>query len=382
MNKNFLIKQYNKDDGFKIKHNYLEKQFRNSEKIFSDIKKLVKKGDYTLGTYVSEFENNIKKMTKAKYCLGVGSGTDAIFLSLKAIDLKNNDEVITTSYTFYATVGAIVTAGGKPIFVDINNSLNIDPDEIEKKITKKTKAIVIVHWSGYSCDMDKIMKISRKYKIPVIEDACHGIKASYKTQPLGTFGLTGCFSLHPLKNLNVWGDGGFLITNSKKMYTRLSLLRNHGLVSRDKCKIYGYNSRLDSIQAIVANNLLKKLNHITSKRQSNANLYDLHLSKINQITVPNYNKKIIKHVYHLYMVIVKNRSSLIKFLHKNGIDAKIHYPTPMHLQPASKVYGYKKGDFPITEKISKNIMSLPVHEFLNKTDLLFVIKKIKDFYEN
>ena len=382
MNKNFLTKQYNKDNGFKIKHNYLEQQFRNSEKIFADIRKLVKKGDYTLGTYVSEFENNIKKITKAKYCLGVGSGTDAIFLSLKAIDLKNNDEVITTSYTFYATVGAIVTAGGKPVFVDINNSLNIDPNEIEKKITKKTKAIVIVHWSGYACDMDKIMKISKKYNIPVIEDACHGIKASYKNQPLGTFGITGCFSLHPLKNLNVWGDGGFLITNSKKIYNKLYLLRNHGLVSRDKCKIYGYNSRLDSIQAIVANNLLKGLNHITLSRQNNANFYDLHLKNIKQITIPDYNKKIIKHVYHLYMVVVKNRYSLIKFLHKNGIDAKIHYPTPMHLQPASKVYNYKKGDFPITENISKSVMSLPVHEFLKKSDLLFVINKIKDFYEN
>ena len=205
MKKNFLINQYKSDSLYKIKHNYLSEQFKNSSKIFSDIKRLVKDGDYTLGKNVEKIERNITRITGAKYCLGVGSGTDAIFLSLKALGVKQNDEVITTSYTFYATVGAIVTAGCKPIFVDINDSLNIDPDQIEKKISKKTKAIVIVHWSGYACDMAKIVKISKKYKVPIIEDACHGIKAKYNRKYLGTFGLTGCFSMHPLKNLNVWG---------------------------------------------------------------------------------------------------------------------------------------------------------------------------------
>ncbi len=382
MKKNFLIRQYKSDSKYKIKHNYLSEQFKNNGKIISDIKKLVKDGDFTLGKNVEIFENNIIKITGAKYCLGVGSGTDAIFLSLKALDIKEGDEVITTSYTFYATVGAIVTAGGKPIFVDINDTLNIDPNEIEKKITKKTKAIVIVHWSGYACDMERIMQISKKYKIPLIEDACHGIKAKFNNQNLGTFGITGCFSMHPLKNLNVWGDGGFLITNSKKIFTKISLLRNHGLVSRDKCKIYGFNSRLDSIQAIVANNMLTKINKITNSRITNARFYDSYLKKIKQIVIPNYDLNKVKHVYHLYIIIVKKRSSLISFLQKNGIDAKIHYPTPMHLQPASKVYRYKRGDFPFTEKISKTIMSLPVHEFLSKKDLLYVIDKIKEFYEN
>ena len=382
MKKNFLINQYKSDNLYKIKHNYLSEQFKNSSKIFSDIKRLVKDGDYTLGKNVEKFERNITRITGAKYCLGVGSGTDAIFLSLKALGVKQNDEVITTSNTFYATVGAIVTAGCKPIFVDINDSLNIDPDQIEKKISKKTKAIVIVHWSGYACDMAKIVKISKKYKVPIIEDACHGIKAKYNRKYLGTFGLTGCFSMHPLKNLNVWGDGGFLVTNSKKMFTKISLLRNHGLVSRDKCKIYGFNSRLDSIQAIVANNLLGKINKITKSRIANARFYDLYLKKIKQITIPNYDLSKTKHVYHLYIILVKQRSLLMAFLQKNGIDAKIHYPTPMHLQPASRIYRYKRGDFPFTEKISKNIMSLPVHEFLSKKDLLFVINKIKEFYEN
>lgn len=382
MKKNFLIKQYKSDSKYRIKHNYLSEQFKNSTKIFSDIKQLVKEGDFTLGKNVEKFEKNIIKITGAKYCLGVGSGTDAIFLSLKALEINSGDEVITTSYTFYATVGAIVTAGGKPIFVDINDSLNIDPSEIEKKITKKTKAIVIVHWSGYACDMEKIIRISKKYKIPVIEDACHGIKAKYNKKNLGTFGVTGCFSMHPLKNLNVWGDGGFLITNSKKIFTKISLLRNHGLISRDKCKIYGFNSRLDSIQAIVANNMLGKIDKITSSRIKNAKFYDSYLKKIKEITIPNYDLNNVKHVYHLYMIIVKKRSLLIPFLQKYGIDAKIHYPIPMHLQPASKIYGYKRGDFPYTEKISKNIMSLPVHEFLSKKDLLFVINKINEFYEN
>ncbi len=378
---NFLIEQYRSDNKLKIKHNYLKDQFRNSKNIIKKIKRLLITTDFTLGKPVEEFQNKIIKLTKSRYCLGVGSGTDALFLSLKTLNLKANDEVIVPSFTFYASVGAIVTAGAKPRFVEVKEDLNVDPKDIIKKITKKTKAILIVHWSGKSCDMDALKKISNKYQIPIIEDACHGIRAKYKSKYLGTFGLVGCFSMHPLKNLNVWGDGGFLITNNKKTYEKLKLLRNHGLISRDKCKIYGYNSRLDTIQAIVANEQLKKIDFITNKRIQNARLYQKLLKNLKFIELIN-NEKHIKHVYHLFTIKVERRDALVKYLRNNSIDAKIHYSIPMHLQIASKRFGYKLGDLPFTEKICKKIVSLPVHEFIKKNQIKFVVDKIKEFYVN
>lgn len=379
MKKNFLIRQYKSDSKYKIKHNYLSEQFKNNGKIISDIKKLVKDGDFTLGKNVEIFENNIIKITGAKYCLGVGSGTDAIFLSLKALDIKEGDEVITTSYTFYATVGAIVQSGAKPVFVDIKNDYNINEEQIEKYITKKTKAIVPVHWAGLICDMKKINNIAKKHKLFVVEDACHAINASRDNFRAGGFSNAACFSLHPLKNINVWGDGGFIVTNSKKMYEKLLLLRNHGLIDRNTCKIFARNSRLDTIQAIVADNLLLKLKHITNSRIKNSLYFDKALKNIKEITLPpRYGNA--KQVFHIYVIRVKNRKKLQKYLIQNGIDAKIHYPKPMHLQPAAKYLNYKKGDFPISENICETVLSLPVHEFLTKKQLDYVINKIKSFY--
>ena len=366
--KNFLIEQYKKDKKFNISHNYLSKQFFDFKKIFKKIEKVVKFNDYTLGSEVSLFEENIGKLFKQKYIAAVGSGTDALMLSLKSLGVKEGDEVITTPYTFYATIGAIVTLGAKPIFVDVKEDYNIDPNLIEKAITKKTKVILPVHWSGRICDMKKIKSISKKHNIPIVEDACHAIKATYKGKFAGTFGEFGCFSLHPLKNLNVWGDGGYIIVNNKKNLKKILLLRNHGLVGRNKNLIFGYNSRLDTIQAVVANHLLKKIKKITSKRINNSMYLENKLKKINSLILKK-RESFLKEVFHLYEFRVTNtklRNKLVKYLMSRGIDAKIHYPIPMHLQPAAKKFGYKKGDFPVTEKISQSTISLPVHEFLKK----------------
>lgn len=377
--KNFLIEQYDKTNKYTINHNYLNEQFSDYKVIFSDIEKLINNCDFTLGKAVNEFENNICTLTGSNHAIGVGSGTDALFLSLKACDIGRGDEVITTPYTFYATIGAIVSIGATPVFVDIRDNYNIDPEKIESAITKKTKAIMPVHWSGCACDMDKILFIAEKYGLDIIEDACHGINANYKGKPLGTFGTTGCFSMHPLKNLNVWGDGGYIVTDSDDIHDKLKLLRNHGLVNRDKVKIFAHNSRLDTIQAIVANHILKKIDHITDSRIYNATKYDQHLSEITQITIPNRSKD-VKQVYHIYVIRAKERNELKKYLNHNGIDAKIHYPVPMHLQPAAKPYGYKKGDLPVTEKICEEVISLPVHEFITNGQIEYVISTIKDFY--
>ncbi len=340
----------------------------------------MQKGDYTLGQDVNEFEQKICSLTGAKYCLGVGSGTDALFLSLKAVGITSGDEVITTPYTFFATVGAIVATGATPIFVDIGDDYNINPSLIEAAITAKTKAILPVHWSGIPCKMDQIMALAEKHHLKVIEDACHAINGKYKGKAPGTFGEAGCFSMHPLKNINVWGDGGFIITNNKKIHDKLVLLRNHGLINRDECARYAYNSRLDSIQAIVANHLLQKIDFITEARIDNARFFDQELAEISQISIPHRSPD-SKIVFHIYVIKAERREELRIFLVENGIDAKVHYPLPLHLQPASQIYGYKKGDFPIAEETCDSVISLPVHEFITRPQQKYIVEKIKEFYQ-
>ena len=379
--KNFYPKQYNQDRKLKIKHNYLSQQFFDYKKILRDVEKVIKKNDFTLGIKVNDFEKKISKKLKSKYVVSLGSGTDALMLSLKALGVREGDEIITTPFTFYATIGAIVTCGAIPKFVDVKEDYNIDESLIEKAITKKTKAILPVHWSGRVCEMDKISKISKKYKIPIVEDACHAILAKNRNKLAGSFGSFGCFSLHPLKNLNVWGDGGFVTCANKKLYDKMKLLRNHGLVSRNKNQIFGYNSRLDTIQAVVAINALKKLDNITNSRIKNAKLLDNFFSNTDEIFLPE-RKSYLKEVFHLYHLRFSNkklRDKVLKELIKKGIDGKIHYPTCMHLQPAAKNYGYKKGDFPIAEMLSATSISLPVHEFITKKDLRFISKTVIDY---
>ena len=380
MKSNFLIKQYISDKKMIIKHNYLSEQFLNSKKIFSLINDTVKFNDFTLGRYVELFEKQFCKYQKVKYAIGVGSGTDAIFLSLKALGIKEGDEVITPTYSFYATAGAIATAGAKPVFVDIKDDLNIDEEKIEKKITKKTKAIVPVHWSGRICNMKKILTIAKKYKIHVIEDACHAIMAhDDKKKYAGNFGITGCFSMHPLKNLNVWGDGGIITTNNKKIYNKIRLMRNHGLINRDNCKLYGYNSRLDTIQAAVGIEMIKKIDLITKSRIKNAKYLNNHLKNIKEITLIK-EKTGYKSVYHLFQFFCKNRNGLDIYLRKNKIDSKVHYPKPLHLHHAAKIFNYKNGQFKKAEKLAKRVISIPVHEFIKKKELDYMINKIKKFY--
>ena len=380
MKNNFLIKQYISDKKMRIRHNYLSEQFKDTNKIFNSIKDIVKFNDFTLGRYVEKFEKSFCKFQKTKYAVGVGSGTDAIFLTLKCLGVKEGDEVITPTYSFYATAGAIATTGAKPVFVDIKDDLNIDENEIEKKISKRTKAIVPVHWSGRISNMNKITRIAKKYNLPVVEDACHAILAhDDKKRYAGNFGIAGCFSMHPLKNLNVWGDGGIITTNNKKLYNKLKLLRNHGLISRNDCKIYGYNSRLDSIQAAVGVEMLKKIKLITKSRIRNAKYLNLRLSKNDNIKLIE-EKRGYKSVFHLYQFYCQKRDKLNLHLRKNKIDSKVHYPIPLHLQQAAKQFGYKKGDFPNSEHLSKKVISIPVHEFIKKKDLDFMIKKVLDFY--
>ena len=377
---NYLKKQYKKNRKLRINHSYLVEQFSDYSKIFNKIEKIVKRGDYTLGQEVNEFEKNFAKRTGAKFVIGVGNGTDALYLSLKALNIGRGDEVITVPYTFISTVGAIVTAEAKPVFVDIKEDYNIDENKITSLITKKTKAIMPVHWAGRPCELDKIKTIAKKYNLKIIQDASQAIDSRFKNKQLIYFGDICTYSMHPLKNLNIWGDGGFIATNNKKIADKLFLLRNHGLINRNKSKIFGYNSRLDTIQAVVANYKLKnKLNTITKKRIRNAHLFDK-LLKINPNIKIMKRFPHLKEVFHVYHINVKKRDQLQQYLIKNNVDAKVHYPIPIHLQPAAKYLKYKKGDFPLAEEMANTSMSLPVHEFIKESDIKYVANLINDFY--
>lgn len=364
----------------KVRYSYLKQQFSNCPDLWSKLKKFVSTGDFTLGKELSKFEKNFAKLIGTKYAVGVNSGTDAIKLSLKVLNIGVGDEVITAANTFVATVGAITEIGAKPVFVDCDDTFCMNVDLIEKKITKKTKAIVPVHFTGYMTYMPKLMKLSKKYKIPVIEDACQSILGEVNGKKAGTWGKTGAFSLHPLKNINVWSDGGIITTNDKYIYKKLLLLRNHGLIDRDTVMINGYNSRLDTFQAVVGNWLLPSAKKIANQRIKNAKYYDYNFSRISKIKIPPRPKN-FKIVYHLYIVFAENRDALLKYCLSKGIEAKVHYPVPIYLQESLKNLNYKKGDFPITDGHTKKIITFPCDQHLSKKQLNYVVNTVKNFYD-
>jgi len=365
----------------KIRYSYLAEQFSNTEDLWKNLKNFVKTGDFTLGKPLQVFEKKFAKLIGTKYAVGVNSGTDAIKLSLKTLGIKAGDEIITAANTFVATVGAIQELGAKPVFVDCDDSFCMNVSQIEKKITKKTKAIVPVHFTGYMTDMIKIKKISKKFKLPVVEDACQSILGAINKKNAGTWGEFGAFSLHPLKNINVWSDGGIITTSNFKYYKKLLLLRNHGLVDRDTVKVPGYNSRLDTIQAVVGSWLLPKAKKIAEARIKNAKYLDSHLSKIKEISVPPRLKN-YKIVYHLYIVFAKKRDQLLSYCLKKGIEAKVHYPKPMYLQESLKFLKHKKGDFPVTDLHTKKIITFPCDQHLKKNQLNYIIKTVRNFYKH
>lgn len=377
---NFYPAQYQQTGVFPINHNYLPQQFADMDAIWQKVKQVVIDGDFTLGKAVDDFEKDFARLNQGLYGIGVGSGTDALFLSLKVLGIGEGDEVITTPFTFFATVGAIVTTGATPVFVDAGADFNLDVSKIEALISAKTKAIMPVHWSGNPCDMQVINEIAKKHNIAVVADACHAIEAQIDGQGIAQFSDLTCFSMHPLKNLNVWGDGGMIVTNNSAYAEQLYLIRNHGLKNRDECLQFSYNSRLDTIQAVIAQHLLdNNLSNITEMRIKNAHYLDQALAGMAQIRMPARESH-KKAVYHLYMGLFERRDALQQFLQSKGIDAKVHYPIPMHLQPAAAEWGYKVGDYPVAEHICANCLSLPVHEFIDRQQLDHMIESIQQFY--
>jgi dTDP-4-amino-4,6-dideoxygalactose transaminase len=347
------------------------------DELLAAVGRVLDSADFVLGSEVEKFERAIAAYCGTKYAIGVNSGTDALFLALKAYGFGPGDEVITAPNSFLASASVIVAAGAKPVFADIRADLNIDPAEIAKKITKKTKAIIPVHLTGKPADMGPINELANKYGLKVIEDAAQAIGAEYHGKKSGNLGNAGCFSTHPLKTLNACGDGGIVTTNDKELYRQIVQLRNIGLKNRDESDVWGYNSRLDSIQAAILSVKMKYLEAWTQARLANAAYYIKRLKGV--VDVPEI-KQNERAVFHTFVIQAERRDELRSFLKQRGIDTKIHYPIPIHLQKAAVALGYKKGDFPVTEKAADAILSLPVYQGLAEADLAYVVATIKEFY--
>ena len=357
----------------------LRDRFKEERKaIIKIVEKVLSKGNLILTKEVQNFEKSICKFTGAKFCLGLNSGTDALMMSLWSSGIKRGDEVITSPISFVATANSIIHVGAKPVFVDVRDDLNINPDLIEAAITKNTKAIMPVHWTGRVCEMDKIIKIAKKYKLKIIEDAAQATGAYYKGRHAGTFGKISAFSTHPLKNLNALGDGGFIITNEKKLYDKIKLYRSHGLEGRDDAKIIGVNSRLDSLNAEVLSFRLKKLKSIINRRKKNINYYKKYI-KTDKVKILSDGKN-EKNAYVMFVVLAENRNKLQEYLKKFNIQSLLYYPTPLHLHNSMKYLGYKKGNLINAERITSKVISFPHHQHLTEKQIKFVSEKINKFY--
>jgi dTDP-4-amino-4,6-dideoxygalactose transaminase len=341
------------------------------------IDKVFESAQFIGGDQLDRFEKSIAKLCGTKYACGLNSGTDALMLALSLSGIGKGDEVITPPNSFIASTAAIVHIGATPVFVDVLPDQNIDPSKIEAAITEKTKAIMPVHLTGRMCDMDPIINIAMKNNLKVIEDAAQSVGSKYKGRLSGSIGDIGCFSTHPLKNLNACGDGGFLTTDDEVIYNKARSYRNHGMVNRNIVDHFGSVTRMDNLQASILNYRLDKLKAVTKKRRVNAKLYmdNIH----NQDIVISGEKNSEYNVYHTFVIQSKFRDELKEYLSNNGIDTAIHYPVPIHLQPAAKKLGYKVGDFPVTEKQSKEILTLPVNQYLEKIDLKRIISVINQF---
>lgn len=363
----------------KVRYSYLPEQFSNCDDLWRELQDFVYTGDFTLGKPLTTFENSFAELIGTRYAIGVNSGTDAIKLSLKALGVGSGDEVITAANTFVATVGAICELGATPIFVDCDDTFCMNVNLVAEKLTEKTKALLPVHFTGYMTDMRKIKSLADQNNLAIVEDACQSILGSIKGKNAGTWGDAGAFSLHPLKNINVWSDGGIIVTDSDDLDKNLRLMRNHGLEDRDTVTCLGVNSRLDTIQAVVGNWILPQAKSISEKRIANANFLDNGFSDIPEIEIPPRPND-FRLVYHLYIVFAEDRDGLLDYCLQKGIEAKIHYPIPIYRQPALKFLGNKEGDFPVADSHANRIITFPCDQHLEHRHLKYIIESVSEYY--
>jgi dTDP-4-amino-4,6-dideoxygalactose transaminase len=346
------------------------------QEISQAIDRVQKSGTFVLGQEVEGFEREFSRYVGAKYGVGVNSGSDALFLTLKALGIGANSEVITVSHTFVSTVDSIVRCGAQPVFVDVEpDTYCIDTAKIEEKITERTKAILPVHLYGHPASLDQILKIARQYGLAVVEDACQAHGAEYKGKKVGSFGNAGCFSFYPVKNLGAYGDGGMVTTNDRSVAERVKLLRNYGQSRKYYHDLVGINSRLDELQAAMLRVKLSRLDEWNEKRRRLAELYEEILGQAD-VVLPS-ERTYAKHVYHVFVIRLAGRDSCQRFLQKSGIETQIHYPIPVHKQKAYTAFGRTK-DLSVTQTICNEILSLPLYPSLTDEEVAYIGGVTKD----
>jgi dTDP-4-amino-4,6-dideoxygalactose transaminase len=361
----------------------LRPQYKAIKKeMYAALGQTMQRGDFILGKEERIFEQEFARFCNRKFALGVNSGTDALFLALLSLGVGPGDEVIVPAFTYIASAFAISFTGAKPVFVDIDEkTYNIDAKLIEKAITKKTKAIMPVHLYGQTADMKPILALAKKYNLKIVEDCAQAHGAKYKISPgrwkmAGDIGDIGCFSFYPTKNLGACGDGGIIVTDKERIHKALLKLRDYGRISRYEHVMLGFNSRLDTLQAAILRIKLKYIEEWNEMRRTSASIYKRELNAVDGIILP-FTASYSYHVYHCFTLRFKNRSKVMDKLRDYGIGALIHYPIPLHLQKVYKNLGFKKGDFPVAERVSKEIVSLPIYPYLKETQIKFIAKTLK-----
>lgn len=362
----------------KVNFNQLDKgYFKFKNEYDQAVIKTLESGWYILGKNVERFEREFADFIGSKYCVGLNSGLDALILAFKALNLGPGDEVIVPANTYIASVIGITENGATPILVEPDEFYNLDADKIEEKITKKTKAILVVHLYGQAANMTKIKEIAKKYELNLIEDCAQSHGAKFGDKTTGTWGDIGCFSFYPTKNLGAFGDGGAIVTDNEQIYERMKMLRNYGSKQKYYNEILGVNSRLDEIQAALLSVKLLHYNELREERKAIAKKY-LNGIKNEKVILPKIREE-AEHVWHLFVVKVSNRVKFQEYLIQNGVGTQIHYPIPPHLSKAYKYLGYNDGDLPITENYSNTVISLPLYEGMTDEEIDYVIEVLNKY---
>lgn len=360
-----------------VPYNYLPMQFADYSEIAAGWDQLIKSSEFTLGSFMETFEREFAEYVGAKHCVATNNGTDALILSLKALGVGPGDEVVTPCNSFYATTGAVVAVGATPVFCDVDDRYQADVADMAGRITKRTKLLLPVHWAGASPDMDAITALADENGLEILEDACMAIGGRWGDRHPGTFGRVGAFSMHPLKTLNVMGDGGMVVTDDDDLHAWMLKYRNHGMVDRDHIEFWGVNYRLQPLQAVVASTMLRTLDERLARRREIQRQLDSALADLApKVMVPRREPRNPETV-SLYMILAERRDELVDHLVANGVEAKVHYPIPLHLQPAAASLGIGPGSMPTAERQAGHLLTLPAHEYLDSGQINFTVSAVE-----
>lgn len=349
------------------------------DELLKAVEGVLDSGQFILGEETVKFEQEFAALCGTAHAVGLNSGTDALILAFRALGIGPGDEVITAPNSYLASASSIALAGATVRFADVREDLNLDPEAVARAITSRTRAIAVVHLTGRPAPMDEILALARKHGLRVIEDAAQAAGAKYRGKPVGSIGDAGCFSLHPLKNLNACGDGGMLVTHDRALADRVRLLRNHGHPNRDDCVEFSMVSRLDSVQAAMLRVKLRRLEEVTRRRRENAGWYREALAGCPGLHCPQDRPEEFS-VYHTFVVQCDRRDDLRKYLESKGIGSVIHYPIPIHLMQVGRKLGFQPGMFPVTERLAGRILSLPIYTQITKDQIVMISREILGFY--